>query len=128
MKLVDTVALIGYLNPEDREHARSIEHVAKVSSEDDVFVPDFSLMEADLVMKTRGYSDSEREASWRALETRIPSGKTASHSVSSIYAALDLQANGMDYFDSLITSLARETGSTVVTTDKAIAAAVKTEW
>jgi len=128
MRLIDTVALIGYLNSGDREHKRSVEQIARVSSEGDVFVPDFALMEADLVMKTRGYSNSEREISWRALETRIPSPKIAVHSVSSIYTALDLQEEGMDYFDSLVTSLAKETDSTVITTDKAIAAAVKAEW
>jgi predicted nucleic-acid-binding protein len=128
MRLIDTVALIGYLNSEDKQHRRSVEHIGEVSSEDDVFVPDFSLMEADLVMKTRGYSASEREISWRALETKIPSPKVAAHSISSIYGALELQDEGMDYFDSLITSLARETDSSVITTDKAIAAVVKTEW
>jgi predicted nucleic acid-binding protein len=128
MRLVDTVALIGYLNSGDEEHEHSVEHLARVIPSDDVFVPDFSLMEADLVMKTRGYSKSERDVSWRALEAKIPPRKIAVHSVSSIYAALDLQEQGMDYFDSLITSLARETDSTVITTDKAIAAAVKTEW
>jgi predicted nucleic-acid-binding protein len=128
MRLIDTVALIGYLNSGDREHRRSVEHITQVSSDDDVFVPDLSLIEADLVMKTRGYSYSEREISWRALETKIPSPKIAVHSISSIYSALDLQEEGMDYFDSLLTSLARETDSTVITTDKAIAAAVKTEW
>jgi len=128
MRLIDTVALIGYLNPEDNEHGRSVEHISKVGSEDDVFVPNFTLIEADLVMKTRGYSNPERETSWRALETMIPSVKIATHSISSMYAALDLQEEGMDYFDSLLTSLARETGATVITTDKAIAAAVDTEW
>lgn len=128
MRLLDTVALIGYLNPKDREHRRSVEYVEMVSSEDGVFVPAFSLIEADLVMKTRGYSNPERELSWRALETMIQPPKIAVHSISSIYAALDLQDEGMDYFDSLLTSLARETESTVITTDKAIAASVETEW
>jgi predicted nucleic acid-binding protein len=127
MRLIDAVALIGYLNSEDIEHRRSVVHVGEVDSEDDVFVPDFSLMEADLVMKTRGYSASEREISWRAHETKIPSQKVAAHSISSIYGALDSQEDGMDY-DSLIASFARETDSSVITTDKAIAAAVKTEW
>ncbi len=128
MRLVDTVALIGYLNSRDREHRRSLEHIPQISSDDDVFVPDLSLIEADLVMKIRGYTYSEREISWRALETKIPTSRIAMHSVSSIYSALKLQEEGMDYFDSLITSLARETSSIVITTDRAIAAAVETEW
>ncbi len=128
MRLIDTVVLIGYLNPLDKEHRPSVGHLEKVNSDEDVFVPNLSLVEADLVMKIRGYSHSERETSWRALESKIPQSKIMVHSVSSIYSALQLQEQGMDYFDSLITSLALETSSIVVTTDKQIGTAVKTEW
>ena len=128
MKLLDTVALIGCLNPKDRTHKRSTEHIAQVVSHNDIFVPMISLVEADLVMKMRGYEDSERELSWRALENRIPRSKIIAHSVSSIYSAVELQRQGMDYFDSLISSIALETNSVVVTTDRAIEAVVQTEW
>jgi predicted nucleic acid-binding protein len=128
MRLLDTVAVIGCLNPKDRTHKRSTEHVAQVVSHHDVFVPMISLVEADLVMKMRGYEDSEREVSWRALESRIPRSKIIAHSISSIYSAVELQRQGMDYFDSLISSIALETSSVIVTTDKAIGAVVQTEW
>ena len=128
MKLLDTVALIGCLNPKDRTHKRSTEHIAQVVSHNDIFVPMISLVEADLIMKMRGYEDSERELSWRALENRIPRSKIIAHSVSSIYSAVELQRQGMDYFDSLISSIALETSSVVVTTDRAIEAVVQTEW
>jgi predicted nucleic acid-binding protein len=128
MKIVDTVAVIGCLNPKDRAHKRSTEHIAQVVSQDDVFVPMISLIEADLVMKMRGYEDSEREVSWRALESRIPKSKIIANSVSSIYSAVELQRQGMDYFDSLVSSIALETSSIVVTTDRAIEAVVQTEW
>ena len=128
MRLVDTVALIGYLNPRDKEHRSSVGHLTKIASNEDVFVPNLALVEADLVMKIRGYSHSEREVSWRALESKIPRSKIIVHSVSSIYSAMRLQEQGMDYFDSLITSIALETNSIVVTTDKEIGKAVETEW
>ncbi len=128
MRLIDTVALIGCLNPRDKTHARSTEHMSRVASHNDVFVPVISLIETDLVMKIKGYDHSEREVSWRALESRIPPSKIITNSVSSIYSALGLQKDGMDYFDSLISSLARETNSVVITTDKAIENVVQTEW
>jgi predicted nucleic-acid-binding protein len=128
MRLVDTAALIGYLNPRDREHMSSVRHLAKIASDEEVFVPNLALVEADLVMKIRGYSHSEREVSWRALESKIPPSKIIVHSISSIYSALRLQEQGMDYFDSLITSIALETNSIVITTDKEIGKAVETEW
>ena len=128
MKLVDTVAIIGFLNPKDRMHDRSVEHVRRVSSDDNVFVPTVSLVEADLVMKLRGYDGPERQTSWRALESEIPLDKVIPNSVASIYHAVELQEQGMDYFDSLVASLAKETSSTVITTDKRIAEAVETVW
>ncbi len=128
MKLVDTVAIIGWLNPKDPTHARSTEHVGRVTSHSDVFVPTVSLIEADLVMKIKGYDASEREVSWRALESRIPPSRIVTNTVSSIYSAVELQKEGMDYFDSLISSLAKETNSVVITTDRAIEGTVQTEW
>ncbi|MDG7008039.1 MAG: PIN domain-containing protein [Nitrososphaerota archaeon] len=128
MKLVDTVALIGYLNPRDREHRRSVHHMERVASDEEVFVPVTSLVEADLVMKVRGYSDSERETSWGALESAVPRAKVVSNTVSSVRAAVELQRTGMDYFDSLIAALAKEAGSRVITTDASIKDIVETEW
>ncbi len=128
MRLIDTVAIVGYLNPGDKRHKRSVEHIDRVASDGDVFVPDTSLIEADLVMKIKGYTYPDREISWRALESKIQSSKIVANTVLSIHSALRLQEDGMDYFDSLISSLARETNSVVITTDRAIKAVVKTEW
>lgn len=128
MKLIDTVAIVGYLNPRDKTHKRSIEHIGRVVSDGDVFVPNTSIIETDLVMKIKGYTYPDREISWRALESKIPSTKIVTNSVMSIYSALRLQEDGMDYFDSLISSLARETNSVVITTDRAIKTVVNTEW
>ncbi len=128
MRLLDTVAIVGYLNPGDKVHRRSVEHINSVASDADVFVPNLSVMEGDLVMKIRGYTHSEREISWRALESKIPSSKIVPNSISSVYSALKLQEEGMDYYDSLISSLARETNSVVITTDKDIEAVVETDW
>ena len=54
MRLLDTVAVIGCLNPKDRTHKRSTEHIARVVSHDDVFVPVISLVEADLAQEIVG--------------------------------------------------------------------------
>ncbi len=128
MKLIDTVAIIGSLNPRDREHTRSVEHMRQIASHSDVYVPVLALIEADLVMKVKGYDHSEREISWRALESKIPPSKILSSNVPSIYSAIQMQREGMDYFDSLISSLAKETNSIVLTPDKAIGNIVRTEW
>ena len=105
-----------------------MEHLRRVSSEEAVIVPAVSLIETDLVMKLRGYGDSERQTSWRALESEIPANKVIPNSVSSIYHAVELQKQGMDFLDSLVASLAKETGSIVITTDRRIEDVVETEW
>jgi predicted nucleic acid-binding protein len=128
MKLIDTVALIGYLNPKDKEHKRSVHQLERASSDDKVFVPVTTLLEADLLMKIRQYSDPERETSWAALEGMIPREKVVSNSVSSVRSAEELQKEGMDYFDSLIASLAMESDSSVITRDASIKDVVETEW
>ncbi len=128
MKLIDTVAVVGFLNPDDKVHKRASEHIESISAANDVFVAASTLVETDLVMKISGYTEAERRTSWEALESAIPSGRLIPNSASSLRDAITLQESGMDYFDSLITSLARENGSTVVTTDKKIAASVDSEW
>lgn len=120
--------MIGSLSPKDKLHLRSVERMRDISSASDVFVPTVSLMEADLILKTRGYTESERETSWQGLAGIIPEDKVIPSSPSSILAAIPLQRGGMDYFDSLLASLAKETGSTVVTTDKEIGRVVDVEW
>jgi len=103
-------------------------HLETVESERDVFVPSAAILEADLVMKTRGYDYKERRSTWHALEYRIPATKILPNSISSVRVALDLQEGGMDYFDSLITSAALEHKAVVITTDRAVGMAVQTEW
>ena len=129
MKLLDTVAVVGYLNPKDKEHKRSRQYMSMASlGDNDIFVPNTSLLEADLLMKIRGYTNSEREISWRSLESKVPTSQILPNSISSIYSALEFQEKGLDYFDSLITSLALESKSNVITTDDAIGKFVDTEW
>lgn len=91
-------------------------------------VPSVAILEADLVMKARGYSYEERRISWQALEHEIPTPKLIPNSVSSIRAALNLQEGWMDYFDSLVASLALEKEAVVITNDREIGRVVKTEW
>jgi predicted nucleic acid-binding protein len=129
VKLIDTVAIIGFLNPKDRLHARSVEHLESVSSEHDgVAVPVSALIETDLLLKISGYDDSEREISWGALGSKIPSDKIVPNSIPSIRRAIDLQRQGLDYFDSLIASLAKTTDSSVITTDRRIGDVVRIDW
>ncbi|MFH2111339.1 MAG: PIN domain-containing protein [Candidatus Bathyarchaeota archaeon] len=128
MRLLDTVTLIGALNTGSRHHAESVIHLEELREGGETRVPMVVLLEADLVMKTRGYSAEERRLTWRAFEGWISADKVVSNTVTSLRDAVALQDRGLDYFDSLIASLAIETGATVVTTDRALRDVVSTDW
>jgi len=128
MWLLDTVVLIGALCTGSRHHAESVKHLDRLRETDEIGVPVVVLLEADLVMKTRGYSAEERRLTWRALEGWISADKVVSNTASSMQGAVVLQERGLDYFDSLIASLAIEAGATVVTTDRALSGVVSTMW
>jgi len=128
MRLLDTVVLIGALNTGSRHHPESVEHLNQLRESDETLVPGVVLLEADLVMKTRGYSAEERRLTWHALEGWVSAEKVVPNTASSMRGAVALQERGVDYFDSLIASLAIEAGATVVTTDKALSGVVSTDW
>ncbi len=128
MKLLDTVVIIGSLDRTSKLHHRCMEHLDSVQEEGGTLVPAVAILEADLVMKSRNYRFEERRVSWHALEYKIPTSKILANSISSIRTALNLQEKGMDYFDSLISSLAIEHKATVVTTDHVIGRSVAAEW
>ncbi len=128
MKIIDTVVIIGSLDTTNRLHAQCMVYLDGVFFGRENYVPMTAILEADLVMKARGYSYEERRVSWNALGYKIPSEKVIANSPSSMRAAIDLQEKGMDYFDSLIASLAMELGAKVLTTDQVIKAVVETEW
>ncbi len=128
MRLLDTMVIIGSLDRTSKLHPRCIKYLNSVYEEKETFVPAISILETDLVMKARRYSYEERRISWQALDYKIPVNKIVTNSVSSIQAAISLQEKGMDYFDSLIGSLAMEHKATVMTTDRVIGSVVPTEW
>jgi len=128
MRLLDTVVLIGALNTGDRHHLASAGHMDELREGVDTLVPAVVLLEADLVMKARGYNTDERRLTWRALEGWISAEKVVPNTASSMQGAISLQEMGLDYFDSLIASLAIESGATVVTTDRALGGVVSTDW
>jgi len=128
MRLLDTVVIIGALNTGNRHHAESVKHLEELGESGEARVPVTVLLEADLVMKASGYAAEERRLTWRALQGWITAGRVIPNTVTSLHNAVALQEHGLDYFDSLIASLALEVGATVVTTDNAMRDVVDTDW
>ena len=128
MRLLDTVVLIGALNTGNRHHTESVKHLEELGESSEARVPVTVLLETDLVLKARGYSAEERRLTWRALQGWITSDRVVPNTITSLRDAISLQEKGLDYFDSLIASLAVEAGATVVTTDRAMRDVVGTDW
>jgi predicted nucleic acid-binding protein len=128
MRLLDTAVIIGALNTGNRYHTESVKHLEELGEGGEARVPVTVLLEADLVMKAGGYAAEERRLTWRALQGWIRGDRVIPNTITSLHNAVALQDHGLDYFDSLIASLALEAGATVVTTDKAMRDVVDTDW
>lgn len=122
------MVLVASINPNDRLHSQARNHLNAVSSGTQTFVPAPVLIEFELEMKTHGFSEEERITVFEDLSPLIPNSKIIPQSVTSMIEALNLYTSGMSYFDSLVSSMAKEIGATIITKDRAIANVVETEW
>ena len=128
MRLLDTIVIVGAINVRDRHNKKASKYLDTLAMDNDLFMPLSTLMEFDLLMKARDYTDDERRSSWIDLASKISPQKILGHTAATFVRASELQKEGMGYFDSLITALALELNSSVITDDKDIAKHVETEW
>ena len=128
MRLLDTIIIVGALNVRDRHHKKASKYLDVLAMDNDLVIPLSTLMEFDLLMKARDYTDDEKRSSWIEMASKISPQKILGHTATTFVRASELQKEGMGYFDSLITALAQELNSSVITDDKDIAEHVQTEW
>lgn len=127
MKLLDTMVLVSAMNPDDRHHKTGMAHLRALQAPEGSYVPTSILTEFDLVLRNRGYDESEVKETWTALAPLI--GKNVAPVTPSVHlTAADMRSKGLTYFDSLIAALAKETDAVVITRDPEIARHVRTEW
>ncbi len=127
MRLLDTIVLVGAMNPDDKYHKTAVRHLRAVQPAGKVHVPTSSLTEFDLVMRSRDYTETEIRETWTALAPLIDR-KVVSTSLSAHLVAAEMRSQGLTYFDSLIAALAKEMEAVVVTRDPEISRHVGTEW
>ena len=128
MQLTDTIVLVGAMNPKSEHHPKAKKYLSLVNDDQDTLVPAVSLVEFDLVMKGRNYTHDQRSDAFDWLSSFIPEGKIIPNSPSSLKIAVNLERNGLSYFDSLISAIAIEKDAIVLTTDEMISRVVQTEW
>jgi len=117
IKLIDTVYLVAYINPTDKLHKEALQLIENINQQ--TLVSSYALIEFDLIMKSRGFTEDERIDTWTLLETKI-NGNIASPHPQDHRIAAELQKLNYDYFDSLIASQAVRLKAQPQTTDKMI--------
>jgi predicted nucleic acid-binding protein len=131
-KVVDTVALVAFVDTKHPMHATAKKHVESLSSESDVFLPSTSLLELDLVLKGSEFKLEQRKDIFGLLAQVIPDQKILPLTTRVIEKAVDLDKKARwtsHYFDAIIAAYAINHSATIVTTDRMIPPlGVTTEW
>ncbi|MHA1595888.1 MAG: type II toxin-antitoxin system VapC family toxin [Candidatus Baldrarchaeia archaeon] len=119
MRIVDTVYLVAYFRSSDRLHGDAIRVIEGLGG--DTVVSQAALLEFDLLMKARGFSDDERRKVWLVLH-RFISRETVEPvtPLDMAVAAVIIASYGLDYFDALVAAQCVVRGAEPLTTDKEI--------
>ena len=127
MKLLDTMVLVGAVNPDDKNHKVGMAHLSSLRSHAEVYVPTSTLTEFDLVLRNGGYDETEVGETWTALAPLI-GDKIAALTPAAHLRAAQMRSRGLTYFDSLIAALAKEMKAAVITKDSEISRHATVEW
>ncbi len=127
-RLLDTDVIICALNPNDPDHKKAVGYLEMVSRKTNYYVPSEVLLEVDLELKAHGYTHKERVVTFEDLTAKIPGDKVIPVTPGVLTLAVELQAEGLGYFDSLLVAQARLLNAVVVTRDKTITKYVDTTW
>jgi len=119
MEIIDTIYLIAYFRPSDPLHENAIAYLENLG--DDRVVSQASLIEFDLLMKTRGLESEERRKTWLILHKLIDASTIEPVTPLDMAIATYLVTTyNLDYFDSLISAQCIVRKAKPLTTDKEI--------
>ena len=119
MEIIDTVYLIAYFRPSDPLHENAIAYLENLG--DDRVVSQASLIEFDLLMKTRGLESEEMRKTWLILHKLIDASTIEPVTPLDMAIATYLVTTyNLDYFDSLISAQCIVREAKPLTTDKEI--------
>jgi len=126
VEIVDTVYLIAYLKPSDPLHTRAVEIIESLGNHRKV--SQASLVELDLLMKSRGFTVDERLKTWVLLEKIISTEAIEPVNPQDLAIAVILAEKHMlDYFDAIIAAQCITRNAKPLTTDKEIIEVVSKE-
>ncbi|MEM0328134.1 MAG: PIN domain-containing protein [Thermoproteota archaeon] len=124
MEIVDTVYLIAYLLVEDKLHEEATKIIDRLS--ENRKVSQASLLELDLLMKSRKFNFEEKTKAWSLLDKVIPVNFIEIITPQDFLVASALTRDQkLDYFDALVAAQCTNRNAKPLTTDKKIIDAVK---
>ena len=121
MPVLDTVVLFAAADYQDRAHEKALHYMKRLRLEK-YYMASFSLLEFDIVLKSRGITFDERMEKYALLMRDYPAISEKIHSISptTLYLLATLERDvGMEYFDAAIASEALQVDGNVVSNDKA---------
>ena len=123
LEIADTVYIMAYFRLSDPLHSEAINIIEGLGSHRKV--SQASLLELDLLMKSRGFTPAERLKTWILLEKVIPIEAVEVLNPQDFTVATVLtEKYGLDYFDALVAAQCITRNAKPVTTDEDIIEAV----
>ncbi|KXA96950.1 hypothetical protein AKJ39_03925 [candidate division MSBL1 archaeon SCGC-AAA259J03] len=121
MPVLDTIALFAAADEDDPRNEVAESHLDGLRK-DGFLLASYSLIEMDIVLKSRGYDPEGRRKQQGLLLKDFPNTARKIHPITptTIYLGAGIeQEQGLDYFDAMIGAEAVEHDGRVVSTDEA---------
>ena len=120
MPIFDTVLLFAAADRSDPNHNKATRYMTKLRQED-FYLASFSLIEFDIVLKSRGLKANERMDLHALLMKDYPNLKIHPINPSTLYLTAMIEKDyDLEYFDAAVSAEALQHDATVVSTDKAL--------
>ena len=122
MPLIETDLLKAYLDPEDRLHDAGVKAFELLTGRREFVLSSASLLELDLILKSRGFPEGDREMVFHTLAMRLLKATIVSLNPEALRNAIILQGKyrlPRFYFDSLHLGLAMCQDAKIVSSDEA---------
>lgn len=120
MPILDTVVLFGSADTADKQHRKALYHMRRLG-DPETWLASFSLVEFDVVLKSRGISYRDRMKRYALMVREFPDVtvkvRRISPAVLYFTASLELQL-AMDYFDAAVASEALQYDGIIISTDQ----------
>jgi len=132
MPVIDTVIIFGAADTKDKYHEVGVKYLEGVNN-GEYLIPSLALLEFDIILKSRGFTFTQRMEKQALLLADFPNLDEYVLSISPIVfynlARLESEYN-LDYFDAGICAQAFQHDGVIITPDKKIAAVngIKTQW